>query len=470
MSAKHFHFSAICGTAMASLAVLLKKRGHTITGSDQNVYPPMSDLLAANGIEIRSPFHEDNLKPHPDYVVLGNVLSRGNPEVEYALEAHLHYFSMAELLKNEFIRGNRSIVISGTHGKTTTTSLTAHVFDYCQQPTGFMIGGIPENFGISSRDVKKGGYFVIEGDEYDTSLFDKRSKFFHYLPDRLIINNIEFDHGDIFKDIGEIKKSFSLMLRQIPRNGLIIVNGDDSSALEVAKTGYSPYLTFGKSGSCDAVISDVSPLVGKLGMSFMLTFRGVRRHWEIPLLGECNVKNATAVILLALHEGLDPGQVQQALHAFKNVKRRLQQLTKNNTIKVFDDFAHHPSAIRETIDAVHMAWPESRIHAVFEARSNTSVRKFHQDRMAAAFKNADTVTFSRLHREESIDPKDKLNVKQLVSELVSQGKLARQLETLDEIVDFCLREARPGDTVIVMSNGSFGSIQHTIAREFDRKC
>src|SRR3989339_98093 len=238
-SAKHFHFSGICGTAMASLAVLLKSRGHRITGSDQNVYPPMSTLLEQNGIPIFEGYSANNLIPHPDVVVLGNALSRGNVEVEYALTNHLDYISMAELLKNEFIRGRKSIVITGTHGKTSTTSLAAHVFTACGQPTGFMVGGVPENFGVSSRDVEPGGYFVVEGDEYDTSLFDKRSKFFHYLPDFVVINNIEFDHADIFNNLEEIKRSFSLMLRQVPKDGLILANGDDAHAVEVAKSGYS---------------------------------------------------------------------------------------------------------------------------------------------------------------------------------------------------------------------------------------
>lgn len=469
MNPRHYHFSGICGTAMASLAVLLKNRGHTITGSDQNVYPPMSDFLRENGIEIRSPYDEGNLQPHPDLVVLGNALSRGNPEVEYALEAHLHYVSMAELLKDEFIRGNRSIVITGTHGKTSTTSLAAHLFDHCQKPTGFMIGGIPENFGTSSRDVKKGGYFIIEGDEYDTSLFDKRSKFFHYLPDGVVINNIEFDHADIFDDLDAIKRSFSLMLRQVPRNGLIVVNGDDPHALEVAESGFSPIVSFGTSSRCDCLISDIKPLRGALGMTFTTHCKQQQISWQIPLLGEFNVKNAVAVILLALHEGIPANAIHSALDTFKNVKRRLQLLTTNGKIQVFDDFAHHPTAIRETIDALRTAWPDSRIHAVFEARSNTSVRKVHQDALGDAFRSADTVTLSRLHREETIDPDERLDVAKLIQELKAQGKQAQQLLTNDEIVRHCIASAAENDIFVIMSNGGFGGIQYRIAEELDKR-
>lgn len=455
---------------MASLAVLLKKRGYKITGSDQNVYPPMSDFLAANHIEIDSPYNVKNLKPHPDFVVLGNALSRGNPEVEYALESHLHYLSMAELLKNEFIRGSRSIVITGTHGKTSTTSLAAHVFDRCGKSPGFMVGGIPENFGTSARDVEQGGYFIVEGDEYDTSFFDKRSKFFHYLPDLLVINNIEFDHADIFKDLDEIKRSFILMLRQVPKNGLIVVNGDDPVAREVAGQGFSPICTFGLDESCDVIISQIQALDGNKGMSFLLEHEGEKRKWTIPLIGSFNVMNAVAVIILAKHEKLDESALQDALNSYKNVKRRMEELTSNNSIRVIEDFAHHPTAIKGTLDAVRMAWPDARIHAVFEARSNTSKSYHHQDKMAEAFRSADTVTFSQLHREELIRPEEKLDVGKIINELTRSDKFAHQPANNDEIVEYWRKEAISNDIFVFMSNGSFDGIQHRLAKEFDKRC
>ncbi len=465
----HYHFSAICGTAMAALAVLLKNRGHKVTGSDENVYPPMSDFLKENQIEVSTPYSAENLQPHPDFIVLGNALSRGNPEVEYALQAHLHYFSMAELLKNEFIRGNCSIVISGTHGKTTGTSLAAHILTFAGKPTGFMVGGIPENFGTSSRDVEAGGYFVIEGDEYDTSLFDKRSKFFHYLPDRLIINNIEFDHADIFNDIEEIKRAFSLMLRQIPQNGLIIVNGDDANAMEVARNGFTPFISFGTDPTCDAVIQNITPLTDSPGQKFEFVFKNQIYALRIPLLGEYNVLNSVAVVLLALHEGIAIETIQAALLSFKNVRRRLQLLTKNSQVRVFDDFAHHPTAIAETLKAVRAAWPDAEIHAIYEARSNTSVRQFHQSRMADSFSAADSVTLYKLFREERIKDEERLDLKQIVSELNDKGKSAQVIEELDVIVETCLNRAKPGDIFLVMSNGAFGNIQHKLAGKLDQK-
>jgi len=464
---RHYHFSAVCGTGMASLAVLLKNRGHRVTGSDENTYPPMSDFLAENGINVATPYRAENLQPHPDYVVLGNALSRGNPEVEYALQAHLHYLSMAELLKNEFIRGNCSVVVSGTHGKTTTSSLVAHLMICSGKPTGFMIGGIPENYETSSRDVVKGGYFIVEGDEYDTSLFDKRSKFFHYLPDRLIINNIEFDHADIFSSLDEIKRSFSLMLRQIPRNGLIIVNGDDENALQVAQTGFTPFITFGRNPACDAVIDNMSVLENGLLQQFELTFANQTHRLQTPLLGEHNLRNVTAAVLLALREGVPIETIRQALASFKNVRRRLQLLTRNRQVRVFDDFAHHPTAIAETIKAVQQAWPDSPIHAVYEARSNTSVRRFHQSAMAPAFENASSVIFSRLFREERLQAAERLDLPAIVEQLQGMSKRAEIVADLDAIVQSCLDRATPGAIFLVMSNGSFGGIQHRLARKLD---
>ena len=466
---KHFHFSGICGTAMASLAVLLKNRGYTITGSDQNVYPPMSTLLADNGIEVYQGYQPSHLQPHPDYVVLGNALSRGNAEVEYALKEHLHYLSMAELLKNEFIRGNRSLVVSGTHGKSSTTSLTAHVFQEAAQPIGFLIGGIPLNFGTSSQDVEKGGYFVVEGDEYDTSFFDKRSKFFHYLPDRLIINNIEFDHADIFKDLEEIKKSFVLSLRQMPENGLIIVNGDDETALEVAKQGYCPMISFGMDQTNDAIISDIRPNQGSVGMTFKLKWQGREMEFSVPLFGEFNVLNATAVILLALHEGIEEEEIRQGLLSYKGVKRRLELLTKNDQIKVFDDFAHHPTAISETLRAVRAAWPKAKIHAVYEARSNTSIRKIHQIKMAKAFSEADRVTFYKLHRAERLHEDDRLDLNQIVAELLAHGKEASHIEDLDLLEAHILNKAEAGDVILVMSQGSFDGLPYRLAAQLDQR-
>jgi len=466
----HLHFSGVCGTAMASLAVLLKGRGHKITGSDENIYPPMSSYLAENAIDVQTPYRAENLQPHPDMVVIGNSLSRGNPEVEYALEAHLPYISMAELLKESFIRGNTSIVISGTHGKTTTTSLAAHVFTECGLINGFLVGGIPGNFVTSARDVEKGNYFIVEGDEYDTCFFDKRSKFFHYLPDRLILTSIEFDHADIFENIDQIKLSFKLMLRQIPKNGLIIVNGDDKNALEIAKTGYSPYLSFGTNLQNDAVIKNCRSSLDNQGMSFDLHFKKTTYQCSIPLLGEFNVRNAVSVILLALNEGADMRLIQKALDSFKNVCRRQQRLTQNTDILVYDDFAHHPTAISETLKAMRQSRPGARIHAVYEARTATSVRHYHQNLMAPAFEDADTVVFYKLHGQNRIEPEERLDLVRIVDELRSNDKDAWLFEDLEQILSHCINIAQTGDLFLFMSNAAFGGIQHQLAARLDERC
>ncbi|MDX2470359.1 MAG: UDP-N-acetylmuramate:L-alanyl-gamma-D-glutamyl-meso-diaminopimelate ligase [SAR324 cluster bacterium] len=469
MTSKHFHFSGICGTAMASLAVLLKERGHKITGSDENIYPPMSTLLEEKEIEVFQGYHASHLEPKPDYVVLGNALSRGNAEVEHSLKEHLHYLSMAELLKNEFIRGNKSLVISGTHGKSTTTSLAAHMFTQAEKPTGFLVGGIPLNFGTSCLDVEKGGYFVVEGDEYDTSFFDKRSKFFHYLPDRLVITNIEFDHADIYNNIEEIKRSFTLMLRQMPANGLIIANGDDEDTLEVARKGFCPLQTYGFGKGNEAIISNITPLKGQIGVTFDLGFGGKSVSFEINMFGEHNVMNATAVILLARHEGISDEVIQVGLKSFKGVRRRLELLTENPDTPVFDDFAHHPTAILETIKGLRMAWPEATIHAIYEARSNTSISKVHQIKMAKAFAEADRITFYKLHRKERLHKEELLDLNQVVAELLAQGKQASHIKDLDLIKSHVIQKVEKGDIILVMSQGSFGGLASQLAKEIDKR-
>lgn len=464
---KHFHFSGVCGTAMGSLAVMMKHKGYHVTGSDQNVYPPMSTYLEENGIPVTEGYSAENLQPHPDFVILGNALSRGNPEVEYALKAHLHYLSAAEVLKNEFIRGNLSVVITGTHGKTTTTSLAAHVFEQSGFEPGFMIGGIPQNFGVSARASQEKGMFIIEGDEYDTSLFDKRSKFFHYLPDRLIINNIEFDHADIFNNLEEIKRAFTLMLRQMPADGLILANSDDPVAMEVAQKGFCPVLSIGFSKSADCRIKNLKALKEQAGMSFDLEHNNKTSQWSIPLYGEFNVRNAAMIIMLALKENAIPEKIQKGLDSFINTKRRLQELTTNKKVRVFDDFAHHPTAIGETIKALRAAYPDATLHAVYEPRSNTSIRNHHQDKMVDCFSEADTVTIANLHRGDSIPLKERLDIPKIIHELNESGKTAWHPESLEKIIAYAEQYTKESDIILFMSQGSFSGIPGIIAEKLD---
>jgi len=461
---KVIHFSGICGTAMASLAVLLKLRGHRVQGSDENDYPPMSDFLAQNKIDVQNGFAADNLTPVPDLVVIGNSLSRGNPEVEVVLERKLPYVSMAELLKEYFIRGKTSLVVTGTHGKTTTSSLLAWVFEFAGKKPGFMIGGIVENFGSSCHDGK-GDVFITEGDEYDTAFFDKRSKFFHYLPDQLILNNLEFDHADIFDSLEDIKKSFRLMLRLIPQNGLIVANGDDDSVQDVLKYAYSPVIKFGLGAGCDVRAVEIE--ASESGTKFVVHNKAQKNYpnsqkFALKLSGTYNVLNALGVIVLARYNGIADKEIQAAFDSFKSVRRRQELRGKVNGITVYDDFAHHPTAIRETIAAIRQKHQGRRLIAVFEPRSNTSVRKIHQQALIDSFKEADEVILTTLYRQEKIPVEDRLEIKQVLKSLIKKKISALEFPEVKEIIEHLKTNCRSGDVVLIMSNGKFDNIHQRL--------
>jgi UDP-N-acetylmuramate: L-alanyl-gamma-D-glutamyl-meso-diaminopimelate ligase len=461
---KVIHFSGICGTAMASLAVLLKLRGHRVQGSDENVYPPMSDFLAQNKIDVQNGFAADNLTPVPDLVVIGNSLSRGNLEVEVVLERKLPYVSMAELLKEYFIRGKTSLVVTGTHGKTTTSSLLAWVFEFAGKKPGFMIGGIVENFGSSCHDGK-GDVFITEGDEYDTAFFDKRSKFFHYLPDQLILNNLEFDHADIFDSLEDIKKSFRLMLRLIPQNGLIVANGDDDSVQDVLKYAYSTVIKFGLGAVCDVRALEIE--ASESGTKFVVHNKAQKNYpnsqkFALKLSGTYNVLNALGVIVLARYNGIADKEIQAAFDSFKSVRRRQELRGKVNGITVYDDFAHHPTAIRETIAAIRQKHQGRRLIAVFEPRSNTSVRKIHQQALIDSFKEADEVILTTLYRQEKIPVEDRLEIKQVLKSLIKKKISALEFPEVKEIIEHLKTNCRSGDVVLIMSNGKFDNIHQRL--------
>ncbi len=462
-STQHIYFIGICGTAMASLAVLLKKRGYHVTGSDSNVYPPMSTFLEQQNIDVLEGYLEENLCNVPDLVVIGNALSRGNPEVEIVLEQGIPYISMAELLKEFFIRGTTSLVVTGTHGKTTTTSLLAWIFECAGKQPGFMIGGIPENFGTSCQEGG-GKFFITEGDEYDTAFFDKRSKFFHYQPHQLIINNVEFDHADIFNSLEDILRAFQLMLRLVPRNGLIAVNGDDANAMHVVQSAYSPYVTFGFGESCEARAMDLQ--ITPQGTTFHLEWPGYCVNtFSIPLFGQYNVRNAMGAAILALHNGIGVEAIQQAFDQFYNVKRRQELRGIRNGIHVYDDFAHHPTAVLETIQAIRQKHPQQRLIAVFEPRSNTSVLNIHQATLANSFEAADEVLLAYPHRMDQISPDQRLDVETVAGIIKQQGKNALAFPEVSNIVDHLLKFAQPDDVILIMSNGKFGNIHQTLLTE-----
>src|SRR5258708_6029113 len=381
---KSVHFVGICGTAMASTAAAMQQKGVKVTGSDQNVYPPMSTFLAERGIEVISGYAEQNLAHKPDLVVIGNAISRGNPEAEFVLDHKLRYCSLPELLKEFFIRGKRSLVVSGTHGKTTTTSLLTWVFEHNGLNPSYLIGGIPNNFGQGVRFTDS-EWFIIEGDEYDTAFFDKRSKFVHYLPEVAIVNNLEFDHADIFENLGAIQTSFKRLINLIPRNGLLLANGDDPNIASLLDVTHCPVKRFGL-GDANAV------------RAFNVALGATASEFEIPsfkfrlnLLGELNVRNALAVVGCAKHCGLKNSQIQSAFDTFKGIKRRMEVRGIAGGVTVVDDFGHHPTAIRETLRALRIRYPHHKVWAVFEPRSNTTRRNVFQKELASAFWDADAV-------------------------------------------------------------------------------
>jgi UDP-N-acetylmuramate: L-alanyl-gamma-D-glutamyl-meso-diaminopimelate ligase len=459
---KSVHFIGICGTAMASAAAALKEKGFQVTGSDQNVYPPMSTFLAERKIEVMNGYAERNLAHKPDLVVIGNAISRGNPEAEFVLDHKLRYGSLPDLLREFFIRGKRSIVVAGTHGKTTTTSLLTWVFDHNGLNPSYLIGGIPNNLSQGARFTNS-EWFILEGDEYDTAFFDKRSKFIHYLPEIAITNNLEFDHADIFENLDAIKKTFSHFIRLVPRNGLLLGNGDDPNLAPLLDVTHCPVQRFGL-GENNKV------------RAFNLRYGPTATEFEIPsfkfhlnLVGELNVRNALAVIACAKHCGLKNHQIQSAFDTFKGIKRRMEIRGIAGGVTVVDDFGHHPTAIRETLRALRIKYPREKIWAIFEPRSNTTRRKVFQNELPAAFADADAVVVSEVARLEQIATNERLDPEKLMLDLKTAGKNAAYLPDVDSIVSHVVRNALGGDIVCVFSNGGFGGIHGKLLERLGRK-
>src|SRR6266446_3053377 len=448
---RSIHFVGICGTAMASVAAALKEKGVQVTGSDQNVYPPMSTFLAERKIEVITGYAEANLAHKPDLVVIGNAISRGNPEAEFVLDHKLPYCSLPELVQEFFIRGKRSLVVTGTHGKTTTASLLTWLFEHNGLNPSYLIGGIPNNLGQGARFTDS-EWFIIEGDEYDTAFFDKRSKFVHYLPEVAIINNLEFDHADIFDSLEAIKTSFKHFIRLIPRNGLLLANGDDQNLSPLLNVTHCPVKRFGLDE-------------GNGVQAFNIRYGPTATEFEIPsfkfhlnLLGELNVRNALAVVACAKHCGLKNHQIQSAFDSFKGIKRRMEVRGIAGGVTVVDDFGHHPTAIRETLRALRIKFPGQRIWAIFEPRSNSTRRKVFQTDLVEAFADADRVIVAEVARLEQVPPGERLDPARLMQDLQARGKSAAYLPGADAIVEHLRKEVSGGDVVCVFSNGGFGNI------------
>ena len=461
----HYHLIGICGTAMASLAGMLQAKGHLVTGSDQNVYPPMSTMLEQLGINVMHGFDAAHLTPTPDCVIVGNAIPRGNPEVEDTLNRKLLYRSQAEVVKEEFIRGNRCLAVAGTHGKTTTTSIASWVMDQGGLNPSFLIGGIAQNFGSSFR-VTDSAYVIIEADEYDTAYFDKGPKFMHYLPELAIVNNIEFDHADIYSDLDAVKLAFRRFMNLVPANGRLIAGWDSANVRAVVSSMDSKLFTkmetFGV--AADAKWQIRNPDFSG-GLSHFEVYRGGRPwgEFESPLLGEFNLLNCLAVIIAGHAWGLSLDKIRDALASFKNVKRRAEIRGEQRGIVVIDDFAHHPTAVRETLRALRAKYKDNRLVAVFEPRSWSSRLAVFQDDYAKAFESADYVVIANVFDSQKVTEKGRaLDTAQLIEDISQQDKTALALPGADEIVSHLVPELRRGDVVAIMSNGGFGGIHEKL--------
>ena len=458
---KHIHLSGICGTAMASRAGLLQLEGHHNTGSDKAAYPPMSDLLRSLGIPILETFSEANLSPTPDLVVIGNALSRGNPEVECVLDERIPFTSMAALVHEEFLAGRESLVVAGTHGKTTTTSMLAWIYQVAskkdtEREPSFLIGGVAENFSTSFQ-LRPTRTFIIEGDEYDTAFFDKGPKFLHYFPDALILTHVEFDHADIYRDLDAVKTAFKRLVNLVPRRGLIVAYEGSSNVTECLQPALCRVERYGCSEGADWRLSN---LRHEEGLTRWEVWHGgvPWAQFEMGLAGEHNALNATAAAALAFGLGIDLPSIQAALASFKSVKRRLEVRAVINSITIIDDFAHHPTAIRETLRALRSVYPEARLWAVLEPRSNTLRRKVLENDLVDSLRLADCVVLSGVYQQQRIPDAERLHPEEVVEALRAHGTRAELHDGGNAIVDAIAPQLEKGDVVAILSNGGFDGI------------
>jgi len=440
---------------MGSVAAALQERGFKVSGSDENVYPPMSIFLEKKGIALKEGYRAENIPRDADLVVIGNAMKRGNPEVEAVLNRKLLYLSLPEVLKNYFLRDRHNLVVTGTHGKTTTTALLTWIMEKAGRKPGYLIGGLPKNFGQGAR-LNDSKYFVIEGDEYDTAFFDKRSKFIHYLPEFLIVNNIEFDHADIFSNLDEIKLSFRRLINIVPQNGMVLLNGDDPNCVEVAKNCLAQMIEVGFSKNCAQRIRDVTYSAERS------RFKLGEETFEIPLIGEFNVRNAAMAATAARFYDVPKTKIDNAFKSFAGIARRLEVRGEARGVKVIDDFGHHPTAIAYTLQALRHRYRNHRIWAIFEPRSNTTRRAVFQQQLTEALNLADGIFIAQVAKLEQIPEKERLNPEAVVAAIAKAGHPAFYEKNADAIVDRIAPMLRPKDIVAVFSNGGFDNIHEKL--------
>ncbi len=452
------HFLGICGTAMGAVAAAMKEQGWIVTGSDNKAYPPMSDFLASRGIEVFSGFRPENLPDEDALIVVGNAISRGNPEVEAVLNRKLNYASLPEVLRAHFLRGRHNIVISGTHGKTTTTSMTAWILEYGGLHPSYLIGGLPANLGQGAclRDAKESRHFVIEGDEYDTAFFDKRSKFLHYLPELVVVNNIEFDHADIFKDLDEIKLSFRRLLNVVPNEGMVLINGDDQNCIDVSRNCQAPIVEVGFSENAANRILHPWQKGGSCG------FELFGEKFELPMIGEHNLRNAAMAVSAAHFYGVPTKTIREALLKFEGIKRRQEVRGIVSGITIIDDFGHHPTAIRQTLEGLAERHAGSRIWALFEPRSNTTRRAVFQQEFPKSFASSYGVVIGEVNRAADLKPEERLDADRLVADLIKAGKESFHEPSAAKIVEKLRPQLQQGDVIVVLSNGAFDGLHEKL--------
>jgi UDP-N-acetylmuramate: L-alanyl-gamma-D-glutamyl-meso-diaminopimelate ligase len=465
MDQQHVHLIGICGTAMASLAGLLKQRGFKVTGSDAAVYPPMSEFLASMAIPVAQPYAEANLKPRPDWVVVGNAISRGNVELEHMLDERIQFRSLPDTLYDFFLRTREPIVVAGTHGKTTTTAMLAWIFQSAGKDPSFLVGGIAENFG-SSFALRQGKHFILEGDEYDTAFFDKGPKFLHYFPQAIILTSVEFDHADIFRNLDAVKTAFKRLVNLVPRRGKIIAYDADANLDDCLTKAFTPIERYGMKPGSEWRITNMKLDAGRTTWSVAREGRPWA-NFEFSLAAEYNVLNATAAAAMAAHYGIESAVIAEALKTFKSVKRRLEVRAEIDGITIIEDFAHHPTAIAATLKALRIRYPKARLWALFEPRSNTLRRKVLQKELVSSLALADRVIVTSIFKPEAIPENERLTTATVVNAVKRNGRSARELADADAIVETVVPELERGDVVAILSNGSFGGIYDKLPRKLE---
>lgn len=457
---RHIHLIGICGTGMAAMAAMLQQQGFMVTGSDQNVYPPMSDFLAGLGIEVMAGYAAANLSVRPDLVIVGNVVRSTNPEAVELARLRIPYLSMPQALGHFFLEGKKSLVVAGTHGKTTTSSLLATTLHRIGETPGFMIGGLVEAFGRNSQ-VSDGPYFVVEGDEYDTAFFNKVSKFQHYRPHCAILTSVEFDHADIFADLAAIKTAFAEFIGRIPPEGALVAHFEDPVVAELAPAARCPVIGYGTGAACEWRLADLQ--AHGLASDFAVYHHGqLLGRCRLPMPGLHNALNALAVIALLSHLGFAFDRIVAGLASFEGVKRRQQIRGVVRGVTVVDDFAHHPTAVRETLNALRLAWPDNRLVVVFEPRTNSSRRAVFQQDYAHVFGAADQVLIREPVPLENLPLNEQFSAGQLAADLQSNGVMATAFPDTDAILDVLSHISQPGDVVAILSNGGFDGIHERL--------